>query len=379
MKGGIGPVSVFEDDELYSGSLYRLPRQCQACSDMPCTADQRATSIVRLCERGVNYLRDGSRTFLGFFAEGYKPEYDAGRKLKKLHRRLGANHEDGRIEMASLRRVVRSYVASGAGARRMEDDAVATAAMQADVVNAAIRDSLSNLGDVIIHDIMQLIAAAKQNLEYGLYQRYGDRWRGQSEEGTKNSGLFRRDRAAYFMLELAVLRLTAADVVQNPAFSEMKHFAVHKMFVKIIRPYSAVAEGRGIKIKNYGVSHGTVLAEYDPFHIPPLAVIDNAVKYAPDDSTVKVEFDESRFFIRVTIQSWGPFIAPDEYEAVLGMGARGRAAKEYADGAGIGLWMAKELLARWEATIGVEQDRAERRFKGRPYYNTRVTIRYPRS
>jgi signal transduction histidine kinase len=77
------------------------------------------------------------------------------------------------------------------------------------------------------------------------------------------------------------------------------------------------------------------------------ALLDNAVRYSPDGSTVLVEAAPGR----IEILDRGPGLAPGEDDAVFERFSRGRAGRSGPSGSGLGLPIARELVRQWGGEV----------------------------
>jgi hypothetical protein len=186
-----------------------------------------------------------------------------------------------------------------------------------------------------------------------------------------------REKAIFFFSELLTLRLNLGEgLPPDDSPSSRRSLSPYSMFLKIIEPYRLIGRDRKVRIETSGASRGTTRASYEPFFIPALAVIDNAVKYAPNDSSVDVRFSEDPREISVEVSSYGPRIDESERGTIFAAGIRGKHAQRRADGQGLGLWLARTLLRRWGADITVGQG-ADKDARTAAFYTT-FSITFPR-
>jgi signal transduction histidine kinase len=91
--------------------------------------------------------------------------------------------------------------------------------------------------------------------------------------------------------------------------------------------------------------------------IIPHALIDNAIKYAPEGTRIDVSFDETPNSLTFRVDSWGPRILPNERDRIFDPFFRAAAAKErIIEGTGIGLAQAQLVAKEIGTVITVEQD-----------------------
>ena len=72
-------------------------------------------------------------------------------------------------------------------------------------------------------------------------------------------------------------------------------------------------------------------------------LLDNAVKYSPDGSSVDLRMREEACWLAVEVRDRGPGVDPGERDAIFDKFARGRQAVGRAQGTGLGLAMAREI------------------------------------
>ncbi len=110
-------------------------------------------------------------------------------------------------------------------------------------------------------------------------------------------------------------------------------------------------------------------------------LIDNAVKYAPPYSEIRVEFGqaESGRRVELTVQSLGPKIEASERQIIFLPFARGKAAKDKKDieGMGFGLAFAHQIMAQYGLTISLDQSPAMSSKQG--HFETRFSVLFERS
>ena len=83
-------------------------------------------------------------------------------------------------------------------------------------------------------------------------------------------------------------------------------------------------------------------------------ILDNAIKYSPEDSTVSINIQSGPKGLEVLIQDEGPGIKEDEYEKILKNRFQ-RGAKNLVPGTGIGLGIAVEIANYHEAVISYQR------------------------
>ena len=80
------------------------------------------------------------------------------------------------------------------------------------------------------------------------------------------------------------------------------------------------------------------------------ALLENAIAYSPEGSTIELESTDRR----ITIRDHGPGLASGEGEELFERFYRGRAGVAQSGGTGLGLAIARELARRWQAEVTLE-------------------------
>lgn len=154
--------------------------------------------------------------------------------------------------------------------------------------------------------------------------------------------------------------------------------AVFKSFDKIQRCYTAFASKSRIKFNLIGESRGMTNG-LEHFELIPMIIIDNAVKYSPNDSEIEVELSETQTTITAKIKSWGPKIHESEKTSIFEKNFRGEEAiNTKKNGNGIGLFFVKKLLDSINSTITASQLNETKNSHGKIYYKTNFEILFQR-
>jgi signal transduction histidine kinase len=157
--------------------------------------------------------------------------------------------------------------------------------------------------------------------------------------------------------QMLKMRVDAFDYVDSDLpLDELKEKIVYPLVDKVCRSFKPRASERSIQISLAGQSHGTSLA---PEHLilVPYVIIENAIKYAPDNSEVSVFVYETDAEIITTVESFGPRLTKVDAEHIFERGFRGSNARQkYVQGNGIGLFLAKKIIDSIGGEIKFEQE-----------------------
>ena len=83
-------------------------------------------------------------------------------------------------------------------------------------------------------------------------------------------------------------------------------------------------------------------------------VLENAVKYSPENSRIHIQIEKMSIYARITITDQGPGIPETEYNQIFQRFYRGKQADTASDGMGLGLYLAQLILQSEQGYITVE-------------------------
>lgn len=144
------------------------------------------------------------------------------------------------------------------------------------------------------------------------------------------------------LISMIMIRVNSYELIKNPgAITSAKQpgISVYKKFDKNRYFFKQTYKSKGIEIKflnNCNLS----IDGYEIFDILPYILLDNAVKYCPNNNEILINFDDQRKII--SIKNYGPIIEDDEIVNLGKRGYRGKNAKEYS-GSGLGLNLARQI------------------------------------
>ena len=87
-------------------------------------------------------------------------------------------------------------------------------------------------------------------------------------------------------------------------------------------------------------------------------VVDNAIKYAPAGSRVRIRVREFEFYVCIQVEDQGPGIPEEERARIFGRFCRGGQVQQ-GEGVGIGLYLARQILERQDGYIRVSSREGE--------------------
>jgi signal transduction histidine kinase len=190
----------------------------------------------------------------------------------------------------------------------------------------------------MFHDVQTSVSSILRNAE-----EFVSRQPGRTAED-RFEALPATAKAMIKSVELLEARLALMPLVSNPLaakFGKKHSIPVYRSIDRLIRILRSTAQRRRIDIRLSGTSRNAPWG-YDSFDTVPLVILENAVKYSKEDSTVNVEVMDIGKTVRVRVTSYSPHIPADERARIFERGFRGNAsAKVASQGSGVGLYLAR--------------------------------------
>jgi len=144
------------------------------------------------------------------------------------------------------------------------------------------------------------------------------------------------------LISMIMIRVNSYELIKNPGAitSAMQPgIQVYKKFDKNRYFFKQPCKNKGIGIEFINNCYITIDG-YEIFDILPYILLDNAVKYSPNNNDIIVNYNDQQKII--SIKNYGPLIEDDEIVNLGKRGFRGKNAKEYS-GSGLGLNIARQI------------------------------------
>lgn len=327
--------SIGKDGQLLDGLLLKQPRVCVKCRLRSCARrhDEGSGDVAshKPCEFGVStvLIRTG-----------------VGRILINGVLVVGENNAVSPAQRKALRgtKVTRDQLLEYQ--RRLD---ASLPVLQAAVDEAA---SVAVSGQ---HDIRAAVGALYRNVEAVIAELPGE---------NDYDRIERADPKLKGLLKSASLlrsRLELAPIAVNPeaaSYGQRRRIPVYRAVHRLVRLFEQTAQVRNVHLQMAGQSNATIRC-FDSFEVVPLALIENAIKYAESGSDVVIRVDDidSNTCV-VAVESRGPIVPADEREHLFEKGFRGRDAKIQAAGSGLGLY---------SASVVCRAHGCELRYEARPF------------
>jgi signal transduction histidine kinase len=195
-----------------------------------------------------------------------------------------------------------------------------------------------------------------------------------------DSELFELARNVTALSKILTTRIDYMDFIANPTTADAPtmELGVYKKFDKIQKCFQVTAKQKNQNIQ-FGGSSNLTLKGPPIFDIIPYLLIENALKYAPDDSEIRVRVFDTTNHIKCTVESLGPEIEHHEMSKIFSLGYRGsNASKTGKPGDGLGLNILKLLVEEvFGGKVIVKQEKSQTQIDQIPYCLTIFEIRFP--
>lgn len=202
-----------------------------------------------------------------------------------------------------------------------------------------------------LHDIQKTNSLIKQNAEDLINKQKGSNF---DEKFDKSPEYL---KTIFKASELLSNQMELISLFSNPAVitaGKKRPFEVFRFFDKMRFLYLSKTETKGCKIILKS-PFSSAIQVYDSFALIPHILIDNAVKYCEKNKNITVSFESITNKVIIKVKSFGPLILPDEKDRIFEKFYKGRKSQLYtSEGAGIGLYVAKEIVEKHKGRILVD-------------------------
>jgi K+-sensing histidine kinase KdpD len=173
--------------------------------------------------------------------------------------------------------------------------------------------------------------------------------------GKKGTAYMERlETAAHSMLTMINQLLKSAGQVDGlQVLKKPCHF--EQMIVKAISNAEGAALSKGITVdyEQVGVPYPLIADELRLYHMI-LNLVDNAVKYAPENTQVRVRLQFAKQAVTVQVRDEGPGIPDEDIPHIFDKYYRGMKADKEQQGAGLGLALVKAIVTAHDGEIAVQ-------------------------
>lgn len=336
------------------GSVVAIPDDCLSCPTRQCE-DSSPNDGITLCEFGFNFVRltDDILAF-GFLLAGESGITQRHRKQLRKHGRTALLPH----QVESLHQALDKFLE----VQRQNEEASAI-----QVQEEILRDPTSfdeiidrlapHIGNAAgqLHDYIDLAAQILKQLNVYMSSRYPSITVPDDLDSAPDEL-----QSIYWLARLMEEKISAFGYYQNPEsiLAETHSFALHGLVTKYRKMYQRASQQKSIRVR-MGEDYSRVAGNGEALGIIIHSLLDNAIKYAPNDSAINIDFDRDptnpqKVVLRVS--SLGPRIDSGEETRIFMPFVRGAAAqKTEQEGMGFGLAFAQRVAAAYGEKIVVQQ------------------------
>ncbi|HET7233838.1 MAG TPA: HAMP domain-containing sensor histidine kinase [Longimicrobium sp.] len=270
-----------------------------------------------------------------------------------------ATSDLGQIEAQSLR-LIETFVAGGFLALVL----VALighrlAALSVQPVENTLQQMRRFLGDAA-HELRTPVSVLRGRAEVALQR--------EREPGEYRAALLSVSREAEAMGHIVDDLLTLARVESGVRPVAHEPVYLDDLVSDAVAAAGVAAEARGVRLSVGEFDEAPVLGDATLLRQLLVILVQNAVKYTPHGGEVRVDVHQPAGVPTVVVRDTGMGIPPDELPRVFERFYRGESARAAAEGAGLGLSIARRIAEEHQARIALESQ------VGR---GTRVTVTFP--
>lgn len=345
------PLPFRVEGQQHDGMIRRAARRCERC---PAPCESSDSYDLSICSYGYDFIRvDETLLLAGFVVRGHSNNSQARGKAVRQAKGEAVERELVTKVVTALREIGQSL-----------DSEIEREKLQVVANYRKSREFLSDVVDAIrpdlqhalaqVHDYKQFVQQINQNMVVMLEERFPG-----VPIDSKLAQASHEERAIYWAAQLMDEKLDAAGFLANPEYvtENPKLFRFHGAVTKHLKIYKHRIEQKRVRVHEIGDSWGSIFANPRAVPIVPHAILDNAVKYAPEGSDITIRYAERDGKLDFSVESLGPTMTEDELTKVFDPFFRGSNARATSvEGSGIGLAAAQLVANKLGARIEAEQD-----------------------
>ena len=368
------PFPFFFNDDPNNGLLIEMPNFCLKCTSKSCLSKTESADI-KLCSYGFNYFRVGKIVVSGILIS------NIGNSSKQYNKRL-KEYDNHVLKKHMVDNFIKNYEYyeqhfENELSKKREtiiDNYIKTEKYKEDFLEI-IKPEISR-GLTYVHDFKQIIGNIRQHINIIIEERYaGDNFE-EKLSSANNSELAIYKGSALLLEKLNITKfLLTTEWIYDK--QEFRKFRFHGIVIKYLRLYSGQADKKNLKINVHKKSYLEILANPDALSVIPHTLIDNAIKYAPQNSIIDITVEDKTNAIFFEVVSNGPRIKKSEKNKIFDPFYRGSSAKILKEeGTGYGLYVSQMIaIKHLETEITYQQNSMSGKYSN--FFITKFQINIP--
>lgn len=196
-----------------------------------------------------------------------------------------------------------------------------------------------------------------------------------SESNTNKNFIQYRIQNIFGTSSLISVRLDTFDVLFNPELISSNtpiSFYTYRKFEKTMHCLDNLCKQNRVQFRTQGTNYDSLEA-YPVLELLPYVLLENAIKYSPENNIIEVIYDSDE----VVIKNVGPYLSKGEVSQIFKRKYRGKHSENLFSGTGNGLFFAKQVCDIHGIEIIISaSDTILYRLNQIPYANFQVTLRF---
>ena len=177
---------------------------------------------------------------------------------------------------------------------------------------------------------------------------------------------------------LLAIRMDAYDIMFNPASVSKELDYMMNVFGKIEKVYKCLytsKKAKNIEIHLNGRSEGKYRLR-NSMELAFFIIIENAIKYSPEDESIEIDFSEDDESLKVTFRNWAECPQEEEMNYLTERGFRSKSVIKSGtyEGSGLGLYLLKQICEANDVEYGFEKNSVSLNIEGVEYHPFIVTL-----
>lgn len=204
------------------------------------------------------------------------------------------------------------------------------------------------------HELLTPITAISTNSNVALRHSDGMKPSDKDKFEAISSGAMQIEK---LMVDLLTLARAEQFLEKRVPGSMSNDINLHEQVHYVLEKLAPVAKKRNLKLQNGVPEHLHVSIDSDDLNCILRNLLDNAIKYTPDEGNISIAAATSNFGIRITVTDSGIGINKDDLPKVFARFWRADQARSYHSGGnGLGLAIVKAVVEKYDGSIAVASE-----------------------
>ena len=204
------------------------------------------------------------------------------------------------------------------------------------------------------HELKTPVAVLKSTLQLALqHPREAEEYRAQLREALDD--VERLEALAH-----SLLRLARAEQLQERSLKELPIIDTSASCEQSAERWRTIAGAKAVHIEVHTTERAEVRGDPDDLDLIWSNLLDNAIRYSPNDSEVVIAVSRENGIVRVDVRDWGPGIESGQLQHIFERFQRPDASRSRETGGyGLGLAIAKAMTEAYGGSIAAESQMGE--------------------